>query len=213
MPMILIKDLGRYRKEGTSAVKRYGVYECSFCKSRIEACTYDIKSGQTNSCGCKMGRIRHGKSRTRIYGIWNGIKVRCNDKSNRNYGAKGIDYDPKWNTFEGFLDDMAEGYADNLEIDRIDSSKGYYKDNCQWITRSENAGKDRRKLTVEQVQWILWHKKMGTYSHGQMANIMNVSRSTIQQIVERRSYKWVDIPYIQPIFKCIRDDKNFRDVD
>jgi len=36
---------------------------------------------------------------------------------------------------------LSHGYNENLTIDRLDSSKGYSPDNCQWITSSVNSGK------------------------------------------------------------------------
>jgi hypothetical protein len=31
------------------------------------------------------------------------------------------------------------------ELDRIDNNKGYSKENCRWVTRSENMQNTRRK--------------------------------------------------------------------
>jgi len=69
--------------------------------------------------------------------IWAGMKNRCKDKKLKNYGGKGITYDPKWETFAGFWEDMHEGYADNLSIDRIDSNGNYCKANCRWATSKQ----------------------------------------------------------------------------
>lgn len=88
----------------------------------------------------KNSNYRHGMKHTRQYGIWLAMKARCNRKTTINYkyyGGKGITYDPRWNKFLPFWEDMKEGYADNLTIDRIDGTKGYYKENCRWITIQE----------------------------------------------------------------------------
>ena len=89
----------------------------------------------------------HGMSKTRQYRIWQQIKNRCNNpKCNRYeyYGGKGITYDKKWETFEGFWEDMKEGYSDDLTIDRINSEGNYTKENCRWVnyTEQNNNKKD-----------------------------------------------------------------------
>ena len=49
--------------------------------------------------------------------------------------------DPKWLTFEGFLEDMGEPENKNIKfsIDRIDNRKGYSKSNCRWATQQEQT--------------------------------------------------------------------------
>lgn len=36
---------------------------------------------------------------------------------------------------------MQATYKPGLTLDRINNEKGYCKDNCQWLTRSENSKK------------------------------------------------------------------------
>jgi predicted DNA-binding protein YlxM (UPF0122 family) len=95
----------------------------------------------------KRGELHktHGMSNTRQYHIWQQIKTRCDNKNDHNYqkyGAKGISYPDKWETFEGFWEDMSEGYDDSKTIDRIDSSGNYSKDNCHW---TDYSGQNRNK--------------------------------------------------------------------
>ena len=78
-----------------------------------------LKSGHTKSCGCNKSishTITHGKSKSRLYKIWIGMKERCYNP-NRNsycwYGAKGICVCDEWDDFENFYDwSMNNGYSD-----------------------------------------------------------------------------------------------------
>lgn len=82
--------------------------------------------------------MTHGMSTTRQYKIRVAMLERCyykNAASYRNYGGKGITVCDRWvASFQNFWEDMKQGYSDNLTIDRIDSSKGYYKENCRWVS-------------------------------------------------------------------------------
>jgi len=115
-----------------------------------------LTSGNTKSCGCFSEetrgkyRITHGLSQSRPYKIWVGMKRRCDTEEGTNwarYGGRGITYDTKWKTFEGFWEDMKEGYEDNLTIDREDNNGNYCKSNCRWATpkkQTRNKGKSSR---------------------------------------------------------------------
>lgn len=91
----------------------------------------------------RIKMIRHGMFGTRPYSIWTGMKRRCynkNDPTYKRYGAIGIKMCDKWRDgFLGFWEDMKNGYSDELTIDRIKNSKGYYKKNCRWATLREQA--------------------------------------------------------------------------
>lgn len=74
--------------------------------------------------------------------VWCGMKARCfNPKavSYPNYGARGITVCDEWLLFENFHNwAMANGYADDLQLDRIDNDGNYCPENCRWVTRSIN---------------------------------------------------------------------------
>jgi hypothetical protein len=60
------------------------------------------------------------------------------------YGGMGITIPDHWVCYELFVKDMGHR-PPNTELDRIDPSKGYSKDNCKWNTR--NDAHRNRKIT------------------------------------------------------------------
>ena len=111
-----------------------------------------LKNGETKSCGCYYEDMKnlprsHGMSRTRPHSIWGNMKQRCKNPESLNYAGRGISYDVKWETFEGFWEDMEEGYAENLELDRIDVNGNYCKENCRWVDKTTQQY-NRRKTKL-----------------------------------------------------------------
>ena len=110
----------------------------------------------TKSCGCLRKEIlsqgtqstTHGLSKTRIYETWHHMKQRCYyEKSKRysSYGGRGITICDEWKSdFKAFYDwAMANGYTDELTIDRIDVNGNYEPSNCRWITMKEQQRNTR----------------------------------------------------------------------
>lgn len=113
--------------------------------------------------------IRHGMSRTRPSNIWHGIKRRCynkNEKTYERYGAKGIKMSDEWrDSFMNFWNDMKDTYFDEAQIDRIDNSKGYCKENCRWATWKEQQNNKTSVILYEhnglKINASDWDKKLG----------------------------------------------------
>lgn len=126
------------------------------CGNLVSVYAGSLRSNNTASCGCiqreatAQSHRTHGKSHTRLWYLWRHMKARCYCKTNpafRRYGGRGITVCEEWqNDFQSFYDwAMANGYQDNLFIDRIDNDKGYSPDNCRWATQKQQI-KNRRNF-------------------------------------------------------------------
>lgn len=105
------------------------------------------------SCGCQHGNRTHGMTDTRPYQTWRAMVSRClhpSDKDFANYGGRGIEVCPTWvRSFAAFWQDMREGYADHLTIDRIDNNGPYTQKNCRWATMAEQRNNRRVNVFVD----------------------------------------------------------------
>lgn len=118
-----------------------------------------LKNGHTKSCGClhkeqlsNMTRT-HGKTKTRLYNIWNNMKSRCLCKTSQSYkyyGSRGVQLYKEWEEYIVFEKWALEnGYSGNLSIDRIDVNGNYEPSNCRWITMKEQARNKRNNVLIE----------------------------------------------------------------
>lgn len=76
------------------------------------------------------------------YTSWCAMKNRCNNPNHDaydRYGGRGISYDPSWEKFENFLNDMGLKSDPKMELDRIDNEKNYCKQNCKWSSKKEQT--------------------------------------------------------------------------
>ena len=117
----------------------------------------------------------HGMVGTRVYRIWGKMKERCYNRNHdayKNYGGRGITVCDEWQRFKPFCEwAMANGYADNLTLDRKDNDKGYSPENCRWVTMNEQEN-NRRNNRI-----ITFHGESLTVS--QWAERNSISPSTL----------------------------------
>jgi len=120
-----------------------------------------LRSGATVSCGClhmenayKSNWSTHGCYKTRLYTEWISMKGRCTNKKNHrypDYGGRGIKVCPEWlDSFEAFRDwALANGYRDDLTIERKDVNGDYCPSNCCWVTQKvqQNNRRNNHYLT------------------------------------------------------------------
>jgi hypothetical protein len=87
-----------------------------------------------------------------VYHAWKAMKQRTQNprcKAYHNYGGRGITLCDEWQEFEPFCEwARTHGWKKGLELDRIDNDKGYYPENCRWVTRRENTNNRRCTITV-----------------------------------------------------------------
>jgi len=157
--------------------RRYFWCKCD-CGAEKAVRLYSLTSGKIISCGCynrevsKLANSKHGLSNSRLYKIWIGMKNRCFNPNNteyKNYGGRGIVVCQEWMQFEAFRDwAVANGYRDDLTIERINNDGNYELSNCTWITPAEQRRNTRKaqkiafngqKKTIRQ-----WAKQIGIHS-------------------------------------------------
>ena len=92
----------------------------------------------------------HGMTKTTEFKIWQGVHQRCYNPNSTKYylyGGRGIKVeDDRWFKFIDFYKDMGKR-PNGLTLDRIDTNKGYYKDNCRWAT-AKQQNSNRRNVTM-----------------------------------------------------------------
>lgn len=137
------------RKEDRS--RKPWLWECECdCGNIIEACSPELSTQDTKSCGCLNAELasernrKHGYIGTREYLAWKGIKQRVFNKNNKDYEvySKVGMSDSFANDFTAFLEDIGkipEGMEGRVSVDRIDNTKGYVEGNVRWATDVEQA--------------------------------------------------------------------------
>lgn len=120
--------------------------------------TNKLTSGNTRSCGClrrddaRARHLEHGGKGSRLYNIWKNARQRCRNPKTPDfhlYGGRGVTFSPVWDDFDAFRAwALANGYRDDLTLDRIDPNGNYCPENCRWATWKEQRHNQRRSREV-----------------------------------------------------------------
>lgn len=123
-------------------------------------CHNDIKTPQErllkNRYAKTIAEVR--KNHESTYNTWANMNDRChNPKATgyKYYGANGIEVCDRWKRGGGrveailnFIDDMGHR-PEGKTLDRIDYTKGYYKENCRWASCVEQARNTSQNNWIE----------------------------------------------------------------
>ena len=186
-------DLTGKRFGYITVLRRYGhsknevtwLCKCD-CGNKTVVVGQELRRGNTKSCGCFKGSLisiantKHGGSKKhikeRLYRIWYGMKTRCehsHSKPYKDYGGRGITVCDEWKKdYSAFREwALANGYADDLTIDRIDNNGNYEPSNCRWATIKEQSNNTRKNCYLE----FRGEKKTAS----QWAELLGINVSTI----------------------------------
>lgn len=162
------------------------LFKCD-CGREVVTNAYPVKHGQTKSCGCwneenKHNRYRiHGLTGTRIQVTWSHMKQRCynpNCREYEHYGGRGISVCEEWkNSVAEFAKwAYANGYKENLTLDRIDNDGNYEPNNCRWVSMEvqENNKRNNHYYDIND----------GRYTLSQISKMYDISRNSL--------YYWIN---------------------
>lgn len=145
-----------------------------------------IRNGVVKSCGCLNKELTskrsktHGKSKTKQYKAYIGMKQRCsnpNYKQYKDYGGRGISVCKRWEeSYENFLQDMGDR-PKGKELDRINNDGNYEPGNCRWVTSLENkkTSSNTRKIDYQGV----------TYSLTELSSLLGIPPSTLSYRIKK----------------------------
>lgn len=180
------------RPEGRSSDgKMLWVCVCK-CGAVVKMRSSLLRSGHTKSCGCmqrekaselnKMTKTTHHATHTRLYGVWRGMRRRCAAKTGEKYEhyvKRGIIVCAEWeSSFEEFQKwALANGYRDDLTLDRKDNNGPYCPENCRWVTM-EVQNNNRR------INRFITHRNE-TRTLSQWAKCVGVRPDTLRRRLDR----------------------------
>lgn len=205
---LTVLEKGEYRSR-----KRHWVVRCE-CGVTKEVSSIALRSGATKSCGCGQRELtssrakRHGMSKSTTHKSWSMMRSRCGNPNYTHYayyGGAGITVCERWNNFENFLEDMGER-PEGCTLDRIDSSKGYYPENCRWATRAEQVwnrgnnvivsfnGKNMKLLEFSSLTGVTRQKAYTTLKPLLAANDgtpVTITKSLLDRMLSNQKVCWV----------------------
>lgn len=185
---LTVLELAESRTYPCGTTHRHWLCRCD-CGNITIVSQSHLKTGMVKSCGClgdearfRMRMQKASPAHKRLRKILNCMKDRCYNPNYHNYdvyGGRGIGICDEWmndpSSFEKWA--LSHGYADDLEIDRIDTYKGYSPENCRWVTHMQQMNNTRSNHYIEydgeRLSIADWTRKLG------------INRRTITRRIEK----------------------------
>jgi len=185
----IIKDLGFLCSSNAKQKFRACIAICPKCYKEFQSRPTDLR--KIESCLC--GRIlKEFKDQKRLRSIFKDMVKRCNNTNHQRYaryGGRGIKVCDQWlGSTNSFLDwANKNGYLDTLSIDRINNDFGYSPENCRWVGY-EIQMQNSAKATLNASQVLEIRAMHPEYSYSKIADIYKVNKSTIANVVLRKTW-------------------------
>ena len=192
---VIIEEISAKRNEKAEIIRIVKMKcKCEYTKE----CRLD-NAGESKQCSTcareeRINNLSEGERdlNRSINNRYSAIIKRCynpKDKAYVSYGAKGIDMCEDWltsiNAFRVWCKNngLNEYNFKSLEIDREDSTKGYYPENCRFITKYENILRSLN-LSMDDLHFIRgeefkWESHRGNYK---------CTDKTLKNILEYKSF-------------------------
>lgn len=174
------------KRLGSSKIGRVTwVCQC-ICGSMLTLDSQQLQRIKYLSCGChkktvekirkyrKFNNNHKPVKRKKVYTAWANILSRCrnpNATGHKSVKKQSITFDERWLSFDEFYKDVGEPPSSEHILERIDRTKGFYKENYHWIHKNQKQWDriDTRMLSCNGF----------TYSIYEWAELTNLSPNCI----------------------------------
>jgi hypothetical protein len=129
---------------GPSERPGYWQTHCRCCPAHThsEFSTEELLSTKVSTCGCKNAANKDFAE----YNQWKQARSRCLTQSNKDYpryGGIGIAFEPRWDSFAQFFQDLGPKFAPYASLERDShgtaNAPNYALETCYWATPRQQA--------------------------------------------------------------------------
>lgn len=129
-----------------------------------------------------------GRNPSPTYNSWRNMLQRCTNPNHTYYERyKGLLCD-EWFDFNSFIADMGERLH-GTSLDRIDNTKGYYKENCRWATPEQQIRNRKYDVMSEELARNIRELYASGFRTTAISKMLNISKSNISNVLHKGYWK------------------------
>ncbi len=176
------------KQDGRIHTKIAWLCKCD-CGNETRQSYSNLKRGAVVSCGCKKksgdSKRTHGESKTRLWRVWSSMKERTNcsptHKDFKYYGH--ISLHEQWKDYLTFKKwALANGYTDDLTIERNNVNGNYEPSNCSFIPFSEQSKNKNESIVNRTTEKEREYIKNSKRTANSLALEFNISKSSVNRL-------------------------------